>query len=85
VQRLADVLEKEGIVAYASNPDHRSAKLVCFTERGWKAFEELGRRQEVWAHQIASNIRHSDLKAALDVVRKLRSALETEQADSSEP
>jgi DNA-binding MarR family transcriptional regulator len=85
VQRLADILEKEGIVAYAPNPDHRSAKLVCLTERGRKAFEALGRRQQVWANQIASGVRHSDLKAALDVIRKLRSALETGQADSSEP
>jgi DNA-binding MarR family transcriptional regulator len=81
VQRLADVLEKEGIVAYAPNPDHRSAKLVCLTERGRKALETLGRRQAVWANRIASVVRHSDLKAALEVVTKLRSALETEQAN----
>lgn len=77
VQRLADALEKEGMVAYAPNPDHQRAKLVCLTERGKKALEQLGRRQEAWANQIASSIRQSELKVTLEVVRKLRSALET--------
>jgi DNA-binding MarR family transcriptional regulator len=81
VQRLADVLEKEGIVAYAPNPDHRRAKLVCLTERGKKALEELGRRQAAWANQIASCARDSDMKLALDVLTKLRSAVESSQVD----
>lgn len=81
VQRLANALEKEGIVAYAPNPDHRRAKLVCLTQRGKKAFEELARRQEAWANQIASGVHHSELKVALDVIRKLRSALETRRVD----
>ena len=80
MQRLADVLEKEGMVAYAPNPDHRRAKLVCLTERGKKAFQELGRRQVTWANQLASCVRHADIKLALELVRKLRSALENSQA-----
>lgn len=81
VQRLADVLEKEGMVAYAPNPDHRRAKLVCLTERGKKAFAELGHRQAVWANRIASCVRHSEMKLALEVLRKLRSAVESRQGD----
>ena len=80
VQRLADVLEKEGMVAYAPNPDHRRAKLVCVTERGRKVFQELGRRQATWANQVASCVDHSEMKVALEVLRKLRSAVETRQA-----
>lgn len=81
VQRLADALETEGMVSYCPNPDHRRAKLVCFTERGKKAYEQLARRQEAWANQIASSVRHSELKLALEVVRILRSAVETSRTD----
>src|SRR3954454_24380639 len=73
VQRLADALEKEGMVVYAPNPDHRRAKLVLLTERGKKAFQQLGRQQAVWANQMASVVNHRDMKVALDVLRKLRS------------
>jgi DNA-binding MarR family transcriptional regulator len=81
VQRLTDALEKEGMVVYAPNPDHRRAKLVCLTERGKKAFEKLGRQQAVWANQIASCVSHSEMKLALDVLRKLRSTVEPRRVD----
>jgi DNA-binding MarR family transcriptional regulator len=81
VQRLADALEKEGMVAYTPNPDHRRAKLVCFTEPGKKAFNQLGRRQEAWANQIAASVRSSELKVALEVMKGLRSALEAKPVD----
>jgi len=80
VQRLADALEKEGVVLYAPNPDHQRAKLVCLTKRGRKAFEELGRLQATWANEMASHVRHSDMKGALEVIRKLRSALQPRRA-----
>jgi DNA-binding MarR family transcriptional regulator len=76
VQRLANALEKQGVVAYAPNPEHRRAKLVCLTERGRKAYEKLGRHQAAWANRIASCIRLAEMKRALEVLRKLRSALE---------
>ena len=77
VQRLADVLSKQGMVTYAPNPDHRRAKLVGLTERGKKIYRELGRRQAIWANRIASGVRRSELKVAQEVVRKLRAAVET--------
>jgi DNA-binding MarR family transcriptional regulator len=81
VQRLADILGKQGMVAYAPNPDHRRAKLVCLTERGKKAVEELERHQAAWANQMASCVRHSEMKLALEVLRKLRSAMESRWVD----
>jgi DNA-binding MarR family transcriptional regulator len=78
---LADLLEREGIVVYAPNPDHRLAKLVCLTEREKKALEELGRRQAAWANQIASCVRHSEMKLTLEVLRKLHSAVESRRVD----
>ena len=76
VQRLANVLEAEGVLEYAPNPDHRRAQLVCLTGRGRKAIKELGRLQELWGNEIASTVRASEIQAALEVIRKLRSRLE---------
>ena len=81
VQRLADALEKEGMVAYAPNPDHQRAKLVCLTEDGRRAFEKVGRRQVTWANQVATCVSDSEMKRALEVLRKVRSALETRSND----
>src|SRR4051794_38881296 len=81
VQRLADALEKEGMVVYAPNPDHQRAKLVCVTERGKKAFEKIERHQVAWANQMASCVSHSEMEVALGVLRKLRSAVEARRVD----
>ena len=75
VQRLADALEKERIVEYAPNPDHKRAKLVCLTERGRSAMKKLGEMQVLWANETASGISAAEIQAASDTLRKLRSRL----------
>ncbi len=80
VQRLANVLELEGLVEYVPNPDHQRAKLVCLTQHGRKAVKELARRQESWANKVASRASLSELELASRVLRELRSGLEEEWA-----
>ena len=77
VQRLADVLEKEKIVEYASNPDHKRAKLVRLTEHGRTTMKKLGLSQERWANLIASGVSASELEAAIALMRRLRARLES--------
>ncbi|MBY0506593.1 MAG: MarR family transcriptional regulator [Bryobacteraceae bacterium] len=75
VQRLANLLEEEGLVEYAPNPDHRRAKLVCLTQRGKKAVKELARRQAVWANQTSSRVNLAEIEVALKALRALRASL----------
>ncbi len=81
VQRLADALEKEGIVEYAPNPDHKRAKLVCLTRRGRTAVNKLGRLQQQWANGISSGVNAAGMQAALELMRALRSRLEAVRPD----
>jgi DNA-binding MarR family transcriptional regulator len=78
VQRLSDVLQKEGFIAYTPNPDHQRAKLVCLTDKGRRGINELTGRQATWANLIASGARPADIQTALSLLKKLRSRLETE-------
>jgi DNA-binding MarR family transcriptional regulator len=76
VQRLADVLQKEGIIHYAPNPEHQRAKLVCLTPKGRRAMQELGERQALWANRIASSATNAEIQSVLDIMKKLRSRIE---------
>ena len=76
VQRLADALKEERIIEYATNPDHKRAKLVGLTERGRSAMRQLGQLQELWANETTSGVSAAEIQAASDVLRKLRSRLE---------
>ncbi len=76
VQRLADVLQHEGFVAYNPNPDHQRAKLVCLTDKGHRVVKQLARHQALWANHVASTEGAADIQTALILVKKLRSRLE---------
>jgi DNA-binding MarR family transcriptional regulator len=78
VQRLADVLQEEGFVAYTPNPDHQRAKLVCLTDRGQRAMRQLARRQALWANRIASTTGAGEVQTALSLVKNLRARIQTD-------
>ncbi len=79
VQRLADVLQEEGFVAYTLNPNHQRAKLVGLTDKGRDGMKDLTRRQTLWANRIASSAGAGEIQAALSLMKKLRSRLETDR------
>jgi DNA-binding MarR family transcriptional regulator len=76
VQRLADVLQEEGFVAYNPNPYHQRAKLVCLTDKGQRVVKQLARHQTLWANQVASTVGAADIENALTLVKKLRLRLD---------
>ena len=76
VQRIANSLVESGIADYVDNPNHRRAKLVALTKKGAALREQLGRRQAKWANETAASFKDGELAAAVDVLGRLRKALE---------
>ena len=75
IQRIADALEREGLVRYADNPAHRRAKLVKLTRKGRAALEDIQARQAVWANTIGHALGESDLRAARGVLERALAAV----------
>jgi DNA-binding MarR family transcriptional regulator len=84
VQRLADALEKEGVVEFLPNPDHRRAKLVGSTEKGRATLRELTKHQALWANRIAAITRPSETQAVVNLMKRLRSRMEANSDRASE-
>ncbi|MDP6707511.1 MAG: MarR family transcriptional regulator [Alphaproteobacteria bacterium] len=78
VQRVANVLAEEGLVAFTENPNHRRAKLVCPTARGREALEVIHRRQVDWSNRLAAGLAGEAIDEAVVVVRTLRQRLEAD-------
>jgi DNA-binding MarR family transcriptional regulator len=76
VQRIADELEKTGIVEFRDNPHHRRARLVTLTAKGHALNEAAMDLQKPWVAALAAGIDHSALEAALAVLTELRARLE---------
>lgn len=71
VQRVADLLEQDGLTAYEANPGHRRAQLVRVTPRGLRTLRTIQGTQRVWANAVGAEIGEADLRKANDVVGRL--------------
>ena len=63
VQRIADVLVRDGLATYEDNPNHRRAKLVRITPEGLNVLREIRTRQREWADSVGSEFSDSDVRA----------------------
>jgi DNA-binding MarR family transcriptional regulator len=76
VQRLVNELEGQGIVRTAPNPHHQRARLVLLTEPGQALYRAAAERQQPWAAALADGLAASDITAATELLRRLRSRLD---------
>lgn len=71
VQRIADLLAHEGLVAYEANPAHRRAQLVRLTPSGRTALLRIRATQRAWANSVAGGIDPQDLLQANRVLSRV--------------
>jgi DNA-binding MarR family transcriptional regulator len=75
VQRVADLLETDGIAAYEDNPGHRRAKLLRLTGKGAKALRTIQAGQRRWANALGAEIGERDLRQASKVLSRVLNTL----------
>lgn len=75
VQRVADLLEKDGLAAYRPNPDHQRAMLLELTPRGRAALAAIQRAQRTWADRLGAAVGEADLRRAAAVLDRISAAL----------
>jgi DNA-binding MarR family transcriptional regulator len=64
VQRLADLLVRDGLAAYEDNPAHRRAKLLRITPQGRAALRAIQTAQAAWADTLGARIGEAELRQA---------------------
>ena len=75
VQRTVDVLAKEGLVDFVDNPNHRRAKLVVLTRKGWATVRRANALRVSWAKKSSHGTTAAELELATLVLRKIRHKL----------
>jgi DNA-binding MarR family transcriptional regulator len=80
VQRLADLLEAEGLAEYQPNPSHRRAKLLRPTEAGYAAVRAIDPAHAVAARRLAGELGPDELARAVDALTALSGALDAMDA-----
>jgi DNA-binding MarR family transcriptional regulator len=64
VQRLTDVLVRDGLAAYEENPAHRRAKLVRLTTEGRSALRTIQAAQRAWADALGAELGEAEIQQA---------------------
>lgn len=75
VQRIADLLARDGLAGYQDNPGHRRAKLVRLTPRGRSALRTIQASQRAWADALGAEVGEADLRQASVVLARVLRAV----------
>src|SRR5262245_30984546 len=78
VQRIADLLEREGLVAYEENQAHRRASLLRPTPEGRSALRSIQQAQRAWSTAVGDAVGARDLERASAVLARVMAAVESE-------
>ncbi|MDL9977766.1 MarR family winged helix-turn-helix transcriptional regulator [Microbacterium sp. ASV49] len=76
VQRVADALAADGLVAYVDNPSDRRARLVTITPEGSRVLADIVGRYGEWAGEIAKELDADDLRSAGAALERIADVLE---------
>ena len=75
VQRLADVLVRDGLAVYQDNPAHRRAKLVRLTPQGRSTLRAIQAAQVAWADALGAKLGEADLRQASVLLGRIQQAV----------
>jgi DNA-binding MarR family transcriptional regulator len=75
VQRLADVLVRDGLAVYQDNPAHRRAKLVRMTPQGRSTLRAIQAAQAAWADALGAELGEADLRQASVLLDRIQRAV----------
>ncbi|WP_248960658.1 MarR family winged helix-turn-helix transcriptional regulator [Sphaerisporangium perillae] len=84
VQRVADVLEREGLIAYRPLPTDRRTKLVELTPRGHEVLGEIYQRQVAWFAEIASRLSEATLRELTTSLNEVSQALASSMSNEEQ-
>ena len=75
VQRVANLLERDGLLTYEANPHHRRAKLARLTREGEKVLVRIQLAQCEWADRHGAEVGLDNLEQAAELLRGIRAML----------
>ena len=69
--RLANEMNKDGLLNTQMNPNHKSAKFLVLSEKGKEVFEVIEKKQVPWVNSVAEGLDVADLKVTISVLQKM--------------
>jgi DNA-binding MarR family transcriptional regulator len=71
VQKVANGMEKAGLIAYADNPDHKTSPLIALTDRGLEVQQRLWVRAAASHDERFAGLSSEQLEATRETLRSI--------------
>jgi DNA-binding MarR family transcriptional regulator len=84
VQRVADALVSDGLVAYQAHPSDRRTKLLALTPQGMDVLTAIYRRQVAWSERVVTKLSAAKLGQLAEALARIGDALDSEIDPGSE-
>src|SRR5689334_5473970 len=84
VQRVADLLERDGLATFEKNPSDLRADVLRLTDRGRRTLSSIQEAQRAWADELGAAIGETSLRRATEVLDRVTAALADADAESKE-
>ena len=84
VQRVADVLAKEGLVVYQDNPANRRSPLLELTPYGADILRTIYSLNEEWTRQIMTKLNPEQLDAVANALEEIARIMEADEQQTSQ-
>ncbi len=68
VQRIADALEKEGLIVYKDHPSDKRTRLLELTPQGAKVLEAIYARDQEWSQRLIAQLDDKQLVKIADAL-----------------
>lgn len=75
VQRIADLLEQEGLAAYRPNPAHARAAILTLTPAGREVLRKIQAAQRAWADHTGAALGEAELTRSAQLCARLLAQL----------
>ena len=75
IQKLADELASEGLVAFVDNPAHKRSKLLQLTDAGRARYKAVSDRIPALADELGRGLDTREVEAAAEVLAGIRAKL----------
>lgn len=76
VQRVADILEKEGLIAYRAKPTDRRTSLLELTPKGFDVLKAIYSRQVAWSERVTNKLSPQNLEEATENLQQIAGIVE---------
>jgi DNA-binding MarR family transcriptional regulator len=81
VQRVADVLAREGLVTYTNNPQDKRTQLLVVTPEGEAVLDAINARHAVWLQHITPQLGAGNLALLARQMEQIAAVLEQNESN----